>query len=129
MSYWRTLFIVVMLALSLPVQSFAAVSTQCAVAPDDAPRHPEQAAPEYHRDMPRMARADDAHRPRHHGDAHQARACSICASCCIETGLPAAPAVAAAPDAARVAHPIPPPAGVVSFLTDGVERPPRRLPV
>ncbi|WP_232437296.1 DUF2946 family protein [Burkholderia ubonensis] len=129
MSYWRTFFIVVLLALSLPVQSFAAVSTQCAAAQDDAPRHREQAAPEYHRDMQRMARADDAHHPRHHGGAHHAHACSTCASCCIGTGLPAMPAVAVAPDAARVASPIPPPAGVVSFLTDGIERPPRRIPV
>jgi hypothetical protein len=29
MSYWRKLFLVVLLALSLPVQSFAAVSMKC----------------------------------------------------------------------------------------------------
>ncbi|KWC50738.1 hypothetical protein [Burkholderia ubonensis] len=120
MSYWRKFFIVVLLALSLPVQSFAAVSTQCAAAQDDAPRYLQQAAPAYHRDMQRMARADGA---------HHAHACSTCASCCIGTGLPAMPAAAVAPDAARAARPIPPPVGVASFLTDGIERPPRRFPV
>ncbi|KVO31994.1 DUF2946 family protein [Burkholderia ubonensis] len=129
MSYWRKFFIVVLLALSLPVQPFAAVSTQCAAAQDDAPRYLHQAAPEYHRDMQRMARADGAHHPRHHDGAHHAHACSTCASCCIGTGLPAMPAAAVAPDAARAARPIPPPVGVASFLTDGIERPPRRFPV
>ncbi len=32
MSYWRTFLVVVLLALSLPMQSFAAVSMQCAGA-------------------------------------------------------------------------------------------------
>ena len=131
MSYWRKLFIVVLLALSLPVQSFAAISMKCVAAHADAgegaTQHAEQAASEHHHEMHGVAFADDDHPHHYHGNAHHAHSCSTCASCCFGTGLPAVPVVAVSTDATRVAIPLPSSAGVVSLLTDGFERPPRCL--
>ncbi|PRH04865.1 hypothetical protein C6T60_15790 [Burkholderia multivorans] len=131
MSYWRKLFIVMLLALSLPVQSFAAVSMKCvaahAEASEDFAPHMGQVAPEHHHEMHRVALAGDDHHQHHHGNGHHAHSCSTCASCCFGTGLPAIPVVAATIDATRVTIPLPSSAGVVSFLTGGIERPPRTL--
>ncbi|AQQ48154.1 hypothetical protein A8F72_08665 [Burkholderia cenocepacia] len=131
MSYWRKLFIVVLLALSLPVQSFAAISMKCAAAHAEAGEgatpHAEQATPAHHHEMHGVALADDDHPPHRHGSGRHAHSCSTCASCCFGTGLPAVPAIAVSTDATRVAIPLPSSAGVVSFLTDGIERPPRYL--
>lgn len=128
MSYWRKLIIVVLLALSLPVQSLAAISMQCAPAELDgagAPLgHTEHGMTDHLHEMSGLAFADDGGR-RHHGNSHQAHPCSTCASCCVGTALPAAPTVAASPDATRIIARIPPSARAVSFLTDGIERPPR----
>ncbi|CAB3749910.1 hypothetical protein B7G54_31375 [Burkholderia puraquae] len=114
MSYWRKFVVVVLLALSLPIQSFATVSMPCAgvVAP-----HAEDAAHT-------MPVAQDGHRD-HGGHARHAPACSACVSCCFGTGMSGVPAVPAAADV-RVAILSPPLSAVmVSFLTGGIDRPPR----
>ncbi|KVE31202.1 hypothetical protein WS68_16855 [Burkholderia sp. TSV86] len=129
MSYWRKFFIVVLLALSLPVQSFAAVSMKCVTSHAEAGEtpivHAEQRMSEHHHDMRATALAADDHHTRHHGGGHHAHSCATCEACCFGTGLPAVPAVVISSDATRVVTSIPPCAGVVSFLTDGIERPPR----
>ncbi|MBS2132206.1 hypothetical protein KEX41_28900 (plasmid) [Burkholderia thailandensis] len=134
MSYWRNFFIVVLLALSLPVQSFAAISMKCVAAyADDSEVHAphEEEAGSAHRPHAThdMALADNGHYHHHHGVAHQAHSCSTCASCCFGAGLPTVPVVAVSADVRRATVSFPPSAGVVSFLTDGIERPPRSLPV
>ncbi|HHX4058134.1 TPA: hypothetical protein ACU967_005953 [Burkholderia contaminans] len=130
MSYWRKLFIVVLLALSLPVQSFAAISMKCIAAHTEAgeasAQHMELAEPAHHHEMHGVALADDPQHD-HLGKIHHAHSCSTCASCCFGTGLLAAPSVAAPTDATRIAVSSPPPAAAVSFLTSGIERPPRHL--
>ncbi|WP_081074147.1 hypothetical protein [Burkholderia diffusa] len=129
MSYWRKLFIVVLLALSLPVQSFAAISMKCVASHAEAGEirilHAEQRASEHHHDMHGMALAASDHHAPQHGDGHHAHSCSTCATCCFGTGFPAVPAVVVSSDAISITASIPPSAGVVSFLTDGIERPPR----
>jgi hypothetical protein len=128
MSYWRKLLIVVLLALSLPVQSFAAVSMKCVPARasvGELPvRHAGYEMSGHHHGMHAMVVADDGHH-HDHGRSHHVHSCSTCASCCFGSALPATPIVAATPDATRFVTSIPPSAGVVSFLTDGIERPPR----
>ncbi|RQR52019.1 hypothetical protein DIE19_28780 [Burkholderia sp. Bp9126] len=131
MSYWRKLFLVVLLALSLPVQAFAAISMQCAARTEAGERVGARARPAasaHHLDMHRMTLGNDERHPHHGEDAHRAHhtpTCSTCASCCIGAGLPAVPVVGVPADAMRVAIPVPPCAGAVPFLTDGIERPPR----
>ncbi|CAN7271093.1 hypothetical protein LJR230_001145 [Trinickia sp. LjRoot230] len=129
MSYWRKLFTVVLLALSLPVQSFAAISMECVASYAEAGEtpivHAEQDISEHHHDMSGTALTADDHHTDHNDGSYHAHSCSACAACCFGTGLPAAPSVAVSFDAARVTPSIPPSAGVVSFLTDGIERPPR----
>ncbi|WP_193101476.1 hypothetical protein [Burkholderia sp. Z1] len=114
MSYWRKFILVVLLALSLPIQSFATVSMPCAgaVVPD---------ANEMSHAMPVV---QDGH-PEH--DSH-APSCSDCVSCCVGTSMPGAPAAPAASGTSVtiVAHP--PSTVIVSFLTGGIDRPPRWIP-
>jgi hypothetical protein len=128
MSYWRKLFIVMLLALSLPVQSFAAISMKCAPVHADAGQalalHVEHDLSEHHHEMHGVVLADDGHR-HDHGGSHHVHSCSTCASCCFGTALPVASIVAATLDATRLIAGIPPSASVVTFLTDGIERPPR----
>jgi hypothetical protein len=129
MSYWRKFFIVVLLALSLPVQSFAAISLKCVASHAQAGEtpvvHAEQTMSEHHHDMHGTALAADDHHTHRHGSGHHAYSCSMCAACCFGTALPAVPVVVISSDATRVTPSVPPSAGVVSFLTDGIERPPR----
>ncbi|RQS71526.1 hypothetical protein DID96_12365 [Burkholderia sp. Bp8963] len=131
MSYWRKLFIVVLLALSLPVQSFAAISMKCiaahAEAGEPAVRHVVESMPGHHHEAHGLALADGEHLHHHHGNTQHAHSCSTCASCCFGTGLPVIPVVADSSDVTRVTVPFPPSAGAPSFLTDGIERPPRSL--
>jgi hypothetical protein len=129
MSYWRKLLIVVLLALSLPVQSFAAVSMKCVPTHadgGDAPaRHVVHDIAEQHdHGIHEVALAEDGH---HHDSrgAHHAHSCSTCASCCFGAALPAVSVVATPPDTTHVITRIPPSAAVASFLTGGIERPPR----
>ncbi|MGN6316510.1 hypothetical protein [Trinickia sp.] len=129
MSYWRKFFIVVLLALSLPVQSFAAISMICvashAQAGETPLAHAEQTMSEHHHDMHGTTLAADDHRTHRHSGGHHAHSCSMCAACCFGTALPAVPVVVISAGARRATPSIPPSAGVVSFLTDGIERPPR----
>lgn len=128
MSYCRRIFIVVLLILSLPVQSYAAVSMTCAAvltdASENAVLHIDSSASEHHHDLRTIVSAGDAH---HHDGGRHVHACSTCVSCCIGAGLPAAPAVVISMANILVAIRIPPSAGVVSFLTGGIERPPRHI--
>lgn len=136
MSYWRKLFLVVLLALSLPVQSFAAVSMKCEslqVGGEGVSMFHENAGEATHQHDPAATMADSANddagaqvqNHSHPGGAHHVHACSACASCCFGGGLPAAPLAAISADAVHFAVPLPPTVRVASFLTDGIERPPR----
>ncbi|MCS3399320.1 hypothetical protein NX907_20565 [Burkholderia thailandensis] len=129
MSYWRKLFVIVLLVLSLPVQALAAVSMNCELARADgggAPaRHLQQAAAENGHGAHDMNFAADDHRHPEPRGAHHAHACATCISCCIGAGLPAGSTVAASFDAPRIALSLPRDARAVSFLTGGIERPPR----
>ncbi|PTB20546.1 hypothetical protein C9I57_11955 [Trinickia symbiotica] len=128
MSYWRKLLIVVLLVLSLPVQSFAAISMKCVAAhaerTEASPQHVAHVEAAHHHAMHGAA---IAHNDRHHdhGDAHHPHSCSICASCCFGTALPAVPVVSVSTNATGAAASFPPSVGDVSFVTDGIERPPR----
>jgi len=128
MSYWRKLFLVVLLALSLPVQSFAAVSMICATsgAVDDEatadPLHHSEST-----DGHAVVASDDDRQSHHHNGGHHVHACLTCASCCVGAALPVAPAISALADSIQFFAPLPPDAGVVLFLTDGIERPPRSI--
>ncbi|QVN20091.1 hypothetical protein [Burkholderia pyrrocinia] len=121
MSYWRKFIVVVLLALSLPIQSFAVVSMQCAGA---AVPHRE-AAPHT---MP-IAQGTQGSHADHDGYARHAPSCSACVSCCFGTSMSGVPAVPAASDVSIAIASYQPSAVVVSFLTGGIERPPRRIPV
>ncbi|WP_116149156.1 hypothetical protein [Paraburkholderia sp. BL27I4N3] len=139
MSYWLKLFIVVLLVLSLPVQSFAAVSMKCGSSHsvgDAAPaRQAATDAMTHHHDHAAMLaeQADHADNNagahlQHHspaGGEHHAHACSTCASCCFGGALPVTPLASLSANAAHFAVPLPPAVRVASFLTGGVERPPR----
>ncbi|MCC8392360.1 hypothetical protein LJ656_07145 [Paraburkholderia sp. MMS20-SJTR3] len=126
MSYWRKLFLVVLLALSLPVQSYAAVSMICAAAEaaDDG-----ATADSLHQieltDGHAGATERGDHQAHHHHGGHHMHACLTCASCCAGAALPVVPTVSACADQIQFSAPLPPDAGVVLFLTDGIERPPR----
>ncbi|MGT0249146.1 hypothetical protein [Burkholderia pyrrocinia] len=118
MSYWRKFILVVLLALSLPMQSFATVSMQCAGA---AVPHAEEA--------PRTMSTAPGTRGNHGDHDSHAASCAACVSCCFGTGMSGVPAVPAAADASIAIASYPLSAVVVSFLTGGIERPPRRIPV
>ncbi|MFM0509244.1 MULTISPECIES: hypothetical protein [Paraburkholderia] len=131
MSYWRKLFVIVLLALSLPVQSFAAVSMKCGSShfgSDVASAQhvdTDESTP-HHRHSHDVTMADgDHHGHSHGGDVHHAHSCSTCASCCFGGALPAAPTVATSADVVHFAVLFPTSDRVASFLTGGIERPPR----
>jgi hypothetical protein len=130
MSYWRKLLIVVLLILSLPVQSYAAVLMKCAAEPADAGHSVtshldlDLGVAEHHHEMRQIASVGGEH---HHDGSRHPHACSSCVSCCVGAGLPSASAVAVPAGDLLVAIRIPSSAGVVSFLTGGIERPPRKL--
>ncbi|WP_322025709.1 hypothetical protein [Burkholderia sp. BCC1977] len=128
MSYWRKFILVVLLALSLPIQSFATVSMPCAGAVAAMP-HAEAGASA---DGPAASHAmQRAHGEQHERDNHarHATSCSACSTCCFGTGMAEVPAVSAASDLGVAIVSFAPSTVVVSFLTGGIERPPRRLPV
>jgi hypothetical protein len=141
MSYWRKLFLVVLLALSLPVQSFAAASMNCVwthanamhadttgAAIRNSENFPSNVAPHSH-DMKHAALGESHHANDWHGDnaGRHAHLCFTCATCCVGAGLPAQPLVTASLDASPASLPAAASAGIVSFLTGGIERPPRTL--
>jgi hypothetical protein len=137
MSYWRKLFLVVLLALSLPVQSFAVVSMKCEssqIGGEGGAMRYQNASEMIHQhggaEMITAAGGHDdasvqAQNHSHQGDAHHAHTCAACASCCFGGGLPADPQAAISAAVVPFAVPLPPAARVASFLTDGIERPPR----
>jgi hypothetical protein len=128
MSYWRKLFLVVLLALSLPVQSFAAVSMFCAASEavdDEATTHHVNLADSA--DGHALVADDEDLHGHDRTGVHHAHACLTCASCCVGAALPVVPAVSASADLAHFPVPLPPAVAVVSFLTGGIERPPRLI--
>ncbi|MGU7816872.1 hypothetical protein [Burkholderia sp. AW49-1] len=124
MSYWRKFILVVLLALCVPIQSFATVSTPCAGAavPHAGAGVDAQAASH---GMP------GTHGERHGHDDHARHAtpCSACGSCCFGSGMAEVPAVSVTSDVGLAIVSSSPSAVVVSFLTGGIDRPPRRIPV
>lgn len=129
MSYWCKLILVVLLVLSLPVQSFAAVSMICApsqVADDEAspPHHLHQSGAA---DGHTVVADNNDHAGHHYNGGHHVHACLTCASCCVGAALPSVSTVSASADLIHFSVPLPPDAGVVLFLTDGIERPPRSI--
>ncbi|CAH2918499.1 MAG: FIG00455017: hypothetical protein [uncultured Paraburkholderia sp.] len=134
---WRKLFIVFLLALSLPVQSFPAVTMTCAAgsARESKPAHqhvvqPEQVSLHAHLHQHAAPRVDHSQADGHqHGGAQHAHACSTCASCCFGAAMLSVPAL---PSSTRIVdsfEPAPHPTPAASFLTGGIERPPRSIPV
>jgi hypothetical protein len=129
MSYWHKLFLVVLLALSLPVQSYAAVSMKCVAALSEAGK----GATSQGEPHGMSAHAHEMHRAAFESGEHLAHgspqshlhACSTCASCCVGAGLLAVPVVATPRVDTLVMTLVPPSARVASFLTGGIERPPR----
>ncbi|ADG19527.1 conserved hypothetical protein [Paraburkholderia atlantica] len=128
MSYWRKIILVVLLTLSLPVQSFATVSMICAASEavgDDT------TAPHVHRgdsvDGHALVSDDDGHHGHDHTGVHHAHGCLTCASCCVGAAIPVVPAASAWTDQAHFPVPPSPAARVASFLTSGIERPPRLI--
>ena len=129
MSYWRKFFVIMLLVLSLPVQSFAALSMKCETSHfmgEMTSAQDEHVSGSAHRhDMHVATTADARHLAHHPGDAHHAHACSTCASCCLGAGFPVGPTTATHADIAHSAVALPPTVNVASFLTSGIERPPR----
>ncbi|MDE1012111.1 hypothetical protein A8H39_02635 [Paraburkholderia fungorum] len=127
MSYWRKLFVIVLLIVSLPVQSFAAISMKCETSHSGgemtSAQHAHEAESIAGHDMRGMAMVDGIRHSHQHG--HRAHTCATCASCCFGVALPAVPAVATPAGTAHFAVPLPPSVSVASFLTSGIERPPR----
>ena len=138
------------LALAVPVQGFAAASMvgcgtghgATGIQSHAQGMHGHQAAASHahdgHADV--MAHAGHHHHAdaASHGDAHNSHAdtakhsksskasCSACASCCMSAALPATPVsfeATQAPDSFGLSAPL----AVVSFISDGLERPPRSV--
>ena len=132
MSYWRKFLVVALLILSLPVQSFAAVSMKCVESHADAGgtvlRHveapPSNAMPGVHDEEHAALAPSSPHSHDSHA-GHHAHSCFACASCCVGAGLPAQPLTTAPLDLSSVSLPAAASAGPVSFVTGGIERPPR----
>nr|WP_246257918.1 hypothetical protein [Pararobbsia alpina] len=125
MPYWRKLFVIVLLALSLPAQSLAAATMKCGSSHFGrdvaSAQHADVNESTHLHHMHGVTMADGVH----HGDAHPAHACSTCASCCFGAALPVVLTVVTSADSVHFAVPSPPSVRVASFLTDGIERPPR----
>lgn len=127
-SVWRHLLLV-LLAVALPVQAFAAAgAVHCARmhermhAAAAASAHDHHAMAHSHHEMS----ADDASTTGEPDEASPLHAfkCSACAACCVAVGLPAAtPTLPAAPAAAH--PPVLPAIAIAAFVTGGLERPPR----
>ncbi|VWC24779.1 hypothetical protein BLA13014_05917 [Burkholderia aenigmatica] len=132
MSYWRKFLLVVLLALSLPIQSFAAVSMACASTgavvamphSEDGARADDSAAP---RAMPGVQGGQHEHQQGHDDPARHAQPCSACGSCCLGTGMADLPSMSVASGTGIAIVSFAPTPVVVSFLTGGIDRPPRRL--
>jgi len=130
MSYWRKFVLVVLLALSLPIQSFATVSMACAGAVVAVP-HEEGGARAVdsaaQHAMPGANGGQHQHQHEHNDHARHAQPCSACGSCCLGTGMADLPAVSVASGIGIAIVSFAPTPVVVSFLTGGIDRPPRRF--
>ncbi|WP_431261588.1 hypothetical protein [Burkholderia contaminans] len=119
-----------LLALSLPIQSFAAVSMACAGAVVAMP-HAEDGASADDAVAPRaMPNAHGGqHKDEHAHDDHarHAQPCSACGSCCLGAGMADLPAMSVVSGIGIARVSFAPTPIVVSFLTGGIDRPPRRL--
>ena len=137
-----------LLALAVPVQGFAAASmVGCGTGHGAAGLHSH--AQGMHGDQKAASHSHDHHanvvahagHQHHadaasHGDAHKSHAdtakdskfskasCSACASCCTSAALPTTPVVFQATEMPSVFVLLAPPP-VVSFVSGGLERPPR----
>lgn len=129
MSYWRKLFVIVLLLLSLPVQLFAAIYMQCG-----SPHAAGHVASVQLADMVgvgqvhpqlRTASVNDIAQEHHHVDVRCSDACPTCVSCCPAAGVSLSAPGHESVDTIRASAPRPAPAGPIRFLTDGIERPPR----
>lgn len=133
MSYWRKFLVVVLLALSLPIQSFAAVSMACAGADavvamphvEDGARANDRVAPH----AMSSAHGGGQHKDEHTHDNHarHAQPCSACGACCVGAGMADFPATPVGSGIGITLVSFAPTPVVVSFLTGGIDRPPRRL--
>ncbi|WP_175697989.1 hypothetical protein [Burkholderia ambifaria] len=128
MSYWRKFILVVLLALSLPIQSFATVSMQCAGVAAAVPHAEDGASADHPAAALAMSSAQGGEHA-HEGHARHASSCSSCGACCFGTGMADPPAASVASGIGIAFVAFAPSPVVVSFLTGGIERPPRRLPV
>ncbi|KAF1032578.1 MAG: hypothetical protein GAK33_06886 [Burkholderia lata] len=133
MSYWRKFLLVVLLALSLPIQSFATVSMACAGADAVvAVPHAQDGASAVEavpHAMPNAHGGQHEHERQHTHDDHarHAQPCSACGACCLGTGMADLPAISVASGMGVSIISFAPTPVVVSFLTGGIDRPPRRL--
>ncbi|VWD44583.1 hypothetical protein BLA39750_05640 [Burkholderia lata] len=131
MSYWRKFLLVVLLALSLPIQSFATVSMACASTgavvamphAEDGASAVDSAAPHA---MPSAYGGQHKHEHTHDDHARHAQPCSACGSCCLGTGMADLPTLSVASGIGIALVSFAPTPVVVSFLTGGIDRPPRR---
>ncbi|HHY6931431.1 hypothetical protein [Burkholderia ambifaria] len=128
MSYWRKFILVVLLALSLPIQSFATVSMQCAGVAAAVPYAEDGASADHPGASLAMSSALSGEHA-HDDHARHASSCSSCGACCFGTGIADPPAASVASGIGIAFVAFAPSPVVVSFLTGGIERPPRRLPV
>jgi hypothetical protein len=128
MSYWRKLFLVVLLVLSLPVQSFAAVEMNCEswqFGSDGTSVHENGVAAQADMGHMHAVLSADSMLDHHHpSDLHHTHSCAACAACCVGAAAPASVSATVAVDLS-FAIPFPLSTGGASFLTGGVERPPR----
>ncbi len=122
--------VIVLLVLSLPVQAFAAISMKYAALPgqpsESALHRTAGMAPAHcHDTLVSAASGGHAEHSAHFGGPHvdHAHACTVCA--CSGAALPAGPIASVASAVAGTIVVPPPSAGEVSFLTGGIERPPR----
>ena len=129
MSYWRKFLLVVLLALSLPIQSFAAVSMACAGGGAAMPyaEGGASAVEAVTHAMPNAHGGQHQHQHAHDDHARHAQPCSACGSCCLGAGMADLPAMSVASGIGIAIVAFAPTPVVVSFLTGGIDRPPRRL--
>ncbi len=135
-SLWR-LLLLVLLAVALPVQAFAAAGAMhcarmhermhAAAARASHDHHTRHGMADAHHDMSAhslsAAPASPTDLPDEGSPLHAFK-CSACAACCVALGLPTAtPKLPSPPAAAET--PSLPAIAIAAFVTGGLERPPR----
>lgn len=135
-SLWRLLLLVIV-AVALPVQAFAAAGAvhcarmhermHAAAAQASHDHHVHHGMAAAHHDMSADSLSAAPASPTDvpdEGTPLHAFKCSACAACCVAMGLPAAtPKLPSAPAAAET--PSLPAIAIAAFVTGGLERPPR----